>query len=361
MLLLLLLTFCFSLPSSAAKTDSVRVYTEEHPLVYVDNSHLWPYSFLNDKDEPEGFCVDLVRMLMEELNIPYVIKLEPEREVFNDMKEGRGDLTFGLAMGFNNDYGNFGSRAITLLTQSVVTPRSKPIEIKSFRDMNKPGLKVIVSNSSLCHHLMRDYGWGEHAVVTHDMDEAILQLSKKKEGQISDKENQIAALQDELSTKQKEADALVTTVETQVDRMLVSVKKEVSTLNNELSGQITRENHEESARIASIVDKVNSSVLEIKDYLAHAEEDTSLEDMKEELSEKIHSENVKVFRNIQDTMKEMDHSEQLDISIDEKYRSLKHRSAFLLIVLIINLIVSAVILLMNAGIIPNDILSLLGL
>ena len=60
-------------------------------------------------------------------------------------------------------------------------------------------------------------------------------------------------------------------------------------------------------------------------------------------------------------MKEMDHSEQLDISIDEKYRSLKHRSAFLLIVLIINLIVSAVILLMNAGIIPNDILSLLGL
>ena len=184
LLLLLLLTFCFSLPSSAAKTDSVRVYTEEHPLVYVDNSHLWPYSFLNDKDEPEGFCVDLVRMLMEELNIPYVIKLEPEREVFNDMKEGRGDLTFGLAMGFNNDYGNFGSRAITLLTQSVVTPRSKPIEIKSFRDMNKPGLKVIVSNSSLCHHLMRDYGWGEHAVVTHDMDEAILQLSKKKEGQI---------------------------------------------------------------------------------------------------------------------------------------------------------------------------------
>mgnify|MGYP003440828869 CR=1 FL=1 len=184
---------------------------------------------------------------------------------------------------------------------------------------------------------------------------------KKKEGQISDKENQIAALQDELSTKQKEADALVTTVETQVDRMLVSVKKEVSTLNNELSGQITRENHEESARIASIVDKVNSSVLEIKDYLAHAEEDTSLEDMKEELSEKIHSENVKVYRNIQDTMKEMDHSEQLDISIDEKYRSLKHRTAFLLIVLIINLIVSAVILLMNAGIIPNDILSLLGL
>lgn len=184
---------------------------------------------------------------------------------------------------------------------------------------------------------------------------------KKKEGQISDKENQIAALQDELSTKQKEADALVTTVETQVDRMLVSVKKEVSTLNNELSGQITRENQEESARIAGIVDKVNSSVLEIKDYLAHAEEDTSLEDMKEELSEKIHSENVKVYRNIQDTMKEMDHSEQLDISIDEKYRSLKHRSAFLLIVLIINLIVSAVILLMNAGIIPEDIMSLLGL
>lgn len=184
---------------------------------------------------------------------------------------------------------------------------------------------------------------------------------KKKEGQISDKERQIASLQKELSKKQKEADALVTTVESQVDRMLVSVKREMSSLNADISDKMSRENKEESAKIAGVMDKVNSSVLEIKEYLAHSQDDISLSDVKEELSEKIHSENVKVYRNIQDTMKEMDHSEQLDISMDEKYRSLKHRSIFMLIVLIVNLGISAVMLLMRMGIVPENILSLLGL
>lgn len=184
---------------------------------------------------------------------------------------------------------------------------------------------------------------------------------KKKEGLISEKEKQIAALQEELSQKQQEADALVTTVETQVDRMLVSVKREMGTLNSDLSGQISRENRAESEKLASVIDKVNSSVLEIKEYLEHSQDETTLDDVKEELSGKIHSENVKVYRNIQDTLKEMDHSEQMDISMDEKYRSLKHRSIGLLIVLIINLGFTAVVLLMNLGIIPENILSLLGI
>ncbi len=184
---------------------------------------------------------------------------------------------------------------------------------------------------------------------------------RKKENQISDKEKRIAALQDELVKKQQEADSLVTTVESQVDRMLSSVKKEVAGLGGGLSSQISRENKEESAKIAGVMDKVNSSVTEIKDYLAKASEDKSLQEMKEELSEKIHSENVKVYRNISDTMKEMDHSEQLDISIDEKYHSLKGRFGVLLIVAILNLGISAVLILMKIGILPENILNIFGI
>ena len=184
---------------------------------------------------------------------------------------------------------------------------------------------------------------------------------RKKENQISDKEKRIAALQDELVKKQQEAESLVTTVESQVDRMLSSVKKEVAGLGGGLSSQISRENKEESAKIAGVMDKVNSSVTEIKDYLAKASEDKSLQEMKEELSEKIHSENVKVYRNISDTMKEMDHSEQLDISIDEKYHSLKGRFGVLLIVAILNLGISAVLILMKIGILPENILNIFGI
>jgi len=139
--------------------------------VYEDSWDLWPYSFLNDKGEPDGFNIDLIKMMMKELGIPYVIKLKPQQEAFQDLKAGKSDLTLGLAVGFHDEFGLYGRNAITLFTQSVVTPKSKPVEIKTFRDLNKPGLKVIVNDSSLCHHLMLDYGWTEHAIVSHALAE----------------------------------------------------------------------------------------------------------------------------------------------------------------------------------------------
>lgn len=42
-----------------AQSDSTRVFTSEAPLVYEDVWDLWPYSFLNDNGEPDGFNIDL--------------------------------------------------------------------------------------------------------------------------------------------------------------------------------------------------------------------------------------------------------------------------------------------------------------
>ena len=90
----------------------------------------------------------------------------------------------GLAQGFHDEFGMYSKNAVTLFTQSVVTPMNKPVEIKAFRDLGKPGLKVIVNDSSLCHHLMIDYGWGANALPDKDIGEAIQRVSAKGEGQI---------------------------------------------------------------------------------------------------------------------------------------------------------------------------------
>ena len=179
----ILLLMLFSLGASA-QTDGERNYTEENPLVYEDCCDLWPYAFLNEEGKPEGYNIALVDRLMSELNIPYVIKLKPRLETFRDLKEGKADLTLGLAAGFHDEYGRYGRHAITLFTQSVATAKGKPVEIKSFRDLGKPGIKVIVNDSSLCHHLMLDYGWEDHVVVSKDMKAALHEISTKKEGQI---------------------------------------------------------------------------------------------------------------------------------------------------------------------------------
>jgi len=167
-----------------AQSDSVKVFTEKTPLVYEDVWDLWPYSFLNDNGDPDGFNVDLIRLIMKELDIPYIIRLKPSSEAFRDLKDGRSDLMLALAVGFHDEFGLYSKNAVTLFTQSVVTPKSKSVEIKAFRDLGKPGLKVIVNDSSLCHHLMIDYGWGINALPDKDIGEAIQRVSAKGEGQI---------------------------------------------------------------------------------------------------------------------------------------------------------------------------------
>ena len=168
--------------ATVAAQDTLRTYTTEHPLVYEDAWDLWPYSFLNENGEPDGFNIDLIRMLMNEMKLPYVIKLKPADEAFHDLRNGKSDLTLGLAAGFHDEYGQYSTNAVTLFTQSVVTPKSQKLEIKNFRDLGRH--RVIVKDSSLCHHLMIDYGWGGNAVPVEDVREAIQELSNTEEGQI---------------------------------------------------------------------------------------------------------------------------------------------------------------------------------
>ncbi len=185
--MLLLLLALLPMTGATAQSDSTqlqRQYTKEHPLVYEDTWDLWPYAFLNDSGEPEGYNVDLIRLIMKRLDIPYVIKLKSSEEAFEDLKNGKSDLTLGLAVGYHDEYGLYGNTAVTLFTQSVVTPKNKPVEIKTFRDLGKPGMKVFVNYTSMCYHLMLDYGWGENAVPEKDIREVIQRVSAEEEGQI---------------------------------------------------------------------------------------------------------------------------------------------------------------------------------
>ena len=179
---MLLLSVHLSLAVAFAQSDATREFSVDHPLIYEDVWDLWPYSFLNDNGDPDGFNVDLIRLIMKELDIPYVIRLKPSSEAFRDLKEGKSDLMLGLAVGFHDEFGKFSKNAVTLFTQSVVTPKNKEVVIKRFRDLSNH--KVIVCDSSLVYHLMLEYGWGENAIPVGDMSEAIQEVSAKGEGQI---------------------------------------------------------------------------------------------------------------------------------------------------------------------------------
>ena len=79
----LIILLCTLLTSNvSAQTDSAQVYPVEKTLIIEDSESIWPYSFLNEKGEPEGYCIDLIRLLMNELHIPYEIRLKTTRKCF---------------------------------------------------------------------------------------------------------------------------------------------------------------------------------------------------------------------------------------------------------------------------------------
>ena len=182
----LIIILCFSLYAFnvSAHKGKTREYTKENPLVYEGSQSLWPYSFLNDKGEPEGYNIDLLRLLMDKLDIPYVIRLKPHQEALHDLKAHQCDLTLGSTGEFSQATGLTGRALIIMFTQSVATPKGQAVKIKTFRDLGKNGQQVIVSDYSFCHQLMTDYGWKANAIVSNDMGEAIQQMSNKKEGQM---------------------------------------------------------------------------------------------------------------------------------------------------------------------------------
>ena len=159
-----------------------RTYTQEHPLVYEGAQDFWPYSFLNDNGQPDGFNIDLMKLMLGRLNIPYEIKMKPRMMAFRDLKSGQSDLMIGLTAGFHDKYGYYSENPVTLFTQSILSPKSKPTQIHNFRDLANH--KVYVNDSSLCHHLMVDYGWGNNAIPTRTIAETVKQMSTDEEGEL---------------------------------------------------------------------------------------------------------------------------------------------------------------------------------
>lgn len=180
--LIFVLCLTIYVPEISAQTESTRVYSQEHPLVFEDSWNLWPYAYLNDNGEPEGYCIDLIKIIMRELDIPYIIQLKPHQEALKDLKAGRADLVLGLSDVYGVKFGRSGKSCVALLTQSAVTPKGKPVTIKAFSDLKSQ--QVIVKDSGLCHQLMVDYEWGSNAIASSDIRKDILEVDKNGKGQI---------------------------------------------------------------------------------------------------------------------------------------------------------------------------------
>ena len=177
---LLMLTSAASTASAANGKDTTMVYNEARPLIYEDAWDLWPYVFLNENGEPDGYNIDLLKMIFKELDIPYVVRLKPTLEAQSDLRERKSDLMLRMDASFSRNNASYGQSIVQLFTHSVVTPRSKKIVINSGKDLKD--YTIIVHEGSFSHHLIKDHGWAADIVAYDDMQEAIQRVSAEDDG-----------------------------------------------------------------------------------------------------------------------------------------------------------------------------------
>ena len=160
--------------------DSIVVYSDKRPLIYEDAWDLWPYVFLNENGEPDGYNIDLLKMIFKELDIPYEIRLRPTLEAQKDLKDHKSDLMLRMDADFARHNSLYGKTIVQIFTHSLVKPKGQAVNAKDGKELSR--YPVIVHDKSFSHYKLKENGWAKEIIPYDDMKEAIQNVSTENNG-----------------------------------------------------------------------------------------------------------------------------------------------------------------------------------
>lgn len=109
---------------------------------------------------------------------------------------------------------------------------------------------------------------------------------------VDEREGKAQQLQEVLNRRKSEADVLLTGVHTQMEEMISNVEEKLTSLSDKIASDVNAT----TSRTAEQNEEIKQTLKEITEQL---------DAMKLELSDKIHTEDVKCFRNMQDLIEEL--------------------------------------------------------
>lgn len=147
-------------------------YTKERPLVIVSDWNFAPYEYSNDKGKPEGYNVELLKTILEELKVPYIFMIEETKQAVNMFEKGEADLMIEP----------FGGTYPYKTKPSYSRKTLAPYKIKiAYRRGTTPvsQLRNISENSKV---VLKKYDYAAFAVTKHnDVNKQMLRYKSPKE------------------------------------------------------------------------------------------------------------------------------------------------------------------------------------
>jgi ABC-type amino acid transport substrate-binding protein/two-component sensor histidine kinase len=170
-IVLLLLTLCFS-TTAYPQTANPKSDT----LLIKEKLNYPPYSFVNEEGIQDGFNIDLVKAIMQDLDIPYKIELASWNEVKAGLSNGSTDVTSMVFSPERDSLFYFSSIYSTIRIDAVFNKKSQPI-----RSLNQLKNKVVaIEDGSITLDIIKAAGCNANVVLVSDLEEAIIGLSKGK-------------------------------------------------------------------------------------------------------------------------------------------------------------------------------------
>lgn len=133
-----------------------KVYTVNEPLIYEDMFERYPYSFLGYDGVPRGFNIELMKVMLRRLQIPYEIRMRRLEVVHDDMRNGRCDVSLGAVSAYNKASGILGKETICELGNSMLV--LKKYGLKKLTVDQLRGRKMVVRTGSRPHTYLLEHG-----------------------------------------------------------------------------------------------------------------------------------------------------------------------------------------------------------
>lgn len=170
-----LLTVLFVLAISNIVTAAN--WTPNKNLIICGSNNYAPFEYLNSRGEPEGFNVDIIKALMQELGYNnYSLKLGNLDTIYNDLKANKIDIIIGMMYSpQRNKEVKFG---LPLCQVSNTIICRKESTAKDYEDL--AWKEVIVQKNSENHRVLINNKLTDKIIAVNSITEAIHMLSQGK-------------------------------------------------------------------------------------------------------------------------------------------------------------------------------------
>lgn len=193
---------------------------------------------------------------------------------------------------------------------------------------------------------------GDYAV---DIDEQVNRLSELLGKDMGDMEqrisDRIAELPSQMPGEMQEITFDTDALNQSIERQSQQMEKLFSSISDKLEAIINTQKSASNQSFDEVFSDqksfLSNSMLTQEKKLSESLNGMSrqLDGMKDEISEKIHSEDVKVYRNLQDFIQEQDNSEDEEKKLLKRYKSLRNREYINMVLTVVDIILGIMFLL----------------